>query len=80
MLAIRKEVILLHPLVYKTLLAIALTFLVLAVFAFIYLRPENPPFIVNIVGTLLLIVFILLITWEYRRQSAEVSLKSYEKY
>jgi len=57
-----------HPTLYRALLAIAMSFLVLALIAYPFIRPGSAPFIANTFGVILLLIFILGITLEYRRE------------
>ncbi len=56
---------------YKTLLSIALSFLILDIFSLFFLRTGSAEFVACILGIILLIVFIIGITldyyWEMRR-------------
>ncbi len=57
-----------HPYLYRSLLAIACSFIVLALIAFPFLKPGQAAFYANVIGVIILLVFILLITLEYRRE------------
>ncbi len=65
-----------HPQLYRSLLAIAFTFLILALIPLPILAkdPDNPSLIVDIIGIALLILFIIGVTWEFRRQQRTVKL------
>lgn len=57
-----------HPHLYRALLTIAFTFIILALIPLPFLDSKNPAYIADLLGLLLLVLFILGITWEYRRQ------------
>ncbi len=57
-----------HPMMYRALLSISLSFLVLALIAYPFIRPGSAPFLADTMGVILLLIFILGITLEYRRQ------------
>ncbi len=57
-----------HPHLYRALLAVAFTFIILALIPLPILSPNDPAYTVDLLGILLLVIFILAITWEYRRQ------------
>ncbi len=65
-----------HPQLYRSLLAIAFTFLILALIPLpILVRdPNNPSLIVDLIGIALLVLFIVGITWEFKRQQRTVKL------
>ena len=53
---------------YRSLLTVAMSFLILALIAYPFIRPGSAPFIANTLGIILLLIFIAGITIEYRRQ------------
>ncbi len=57
-----------HPHLYRALLAVAFTFIILALIPLPILSPNDPAYAVDLLGLLLLVLFVLAITWEYRRQ------------
>ena len=57
-----------HPNLYRALLAVAFTFIILALIPLPILSPNDPAYAVDLLGLLLLVLFVLAITWEYRRQ------------
>ena len=57
-----------HPTLYRSLLTVAMSFLVLAFIAYPFIRPGSAPFIANTLGVILLLIFIIGITLEYKRQ------------
>lgn len=58
-----------HPLLYKSLVSTALFFLILALIVMPYIRPGSPEYYANIIGMILLILFIVLITIIYKKQA-----------
>ncbi len=61
-----------HPHLYRALLTVAFTFIVLALIPLPVLDPNDPAYVADVIGLLLLVLFILAITWEYRRQQRTV--------
>ncbi len=57
-----------HPSLYKALLTIALTFIFLAGLVLPFQRTGSAEFVVSIFSIILLLIFIILITIEYRIQ------------
>ncbi len=57
-----------HPQLYRALLTVAFTFIILALIPLPILSPRDPAYTVDLLGLLLLVLFVLAITWEYRRQ------------
>jgi len=61
-----------HPHLYRALLTIAFTFIILALIPLPILNPEDPAYVADLLGILLLILFVIAITWEYRRQQRSI--------
>ncbi len=61
-----------HPHLYRALLTVAFTFIILALIPLPILDPGDPAYTADVLGLLLLVFFILAITWEYRRQQRSI--------
>jgi len=57
-----------HPSLYRALLTIALTFIFLAGIVLPFQRTSSAEFVVTIFSIMLLLIFIILISIEYRNQ------------
>ena len=64
-----------HPILYKALLTIALTFIFLAGIVLPFQRTGSAEFIVTIFSIILLLIFIILISIEYRNQLRTPSIE-----
>ena len=60
-----------HPSLYRALLTIALTFIFLAGLVLPFQRTNSAEFVVTIFSIILLIIFIILISIEYRIQASK---------
>lgn len=58
-----------HPLLYKSLIATASFFLVLALLVMPHIRPGSPEYYANITGIILLVLFIVFLTIIYKKQA-----------
>ncbi|RLE60600.1 MAG: hypothetical protein DRJ35_02760 [Thermoprotei archaeon] len=58
-----------HPKLYRTLLSIAFTFLVLDIFSFMFTKPGSASFVSAVIGALLLVLFIVLISADFYFQN-----------
>lgn len=58
-----------HPLLFKSLVTVALFFLALALLVMPYIKPESPEYYANIIGMILLILFIILMAIVYKKQA-----------
>jgi len=47
---------------FRLFLSIAFSFLILALFAMLFLKPGSPSFIVNLIGIAMLVLFIVLLS------------------
>lgn len=65
----------LHPLLYKSLLVSTLSFLILALIVMPFLRRGEPEFYANILGILLLLLFIVAITILQHREARKEKIK-----
>ncbi len=61
-----------HPQLYRALLTVAFTFIILALIPLPILDPNDPAYVADVLGLLLLVFFILAVTWEYRRQQRSI--------
>jgi len=52
---------------FRLFLSVAFSFLILALFAMLFLKPGSPSFIVNLVGIAMLVLFIILLSVFMRR-------------
>ncbi len=64
-----KEGFFVHPMLYKSMVTAALFFLALALLVMPYIKPGKPEFYANIIGIILLILFIVLVTIVHIRQA-----------
>ena len=71
MLAICKEVKYLEQF-FRLFLSIAFSFLILALFAMLFLKPGSPSFIVNMIGIAMLVLFIVLLSVFMRKALSRV--------
>ncbi len=65
------------PLLYKSLVSIALFFLFLALIVLPFEEPGSPEFYADLYGIILLILFIIFITFYYIRRKTPVTEETY---
>jgi prepilin signal peptidase PulO-like enzyme (type II secretory pathway) len=71
----------LHPLVYRFLIVSALTFLLLALIVMPFIKWGSPEFYANLLGIILLIIFIILVTiYHYKTKIPPELLEEVEEY
>ncbi len=66
-----------NPVLYKSLVSIALFFLFLALIVFPFEEPGSPEFYADLYGIILLILFIILITLYYIRTKPPITEETY---
>lgn len=62
------KVVLVDPSIGRIAFNLGLTFLILAIMPLFVIRVDSPEFVVDVIAIVILVVFLIVVSWDVRRQ------------